>query len=168
MNARQIEQKIQTIATNRTKLVDLIQATALAVVLHAHQHGDITLANKLCAAVGAGMKSQALRVWLGEFGPMKANAKGEEQAMQYDKAKRKEGDELSDLMSAAALKAWYDYNTEKAAEEFSLGAALHALLAKVSKVDAAKFSKEEQDAIASLHTMGTKLPKPTRKATIGA
>src|SRR5690606_26587111 len=72
-NAANIRKSIKAINTARTKLVDTIQQTAIAVINHAHVHGDVTLASDLCLAVGNGMKHEALRLYLSEFGPMAPN-----------------------------------------------------------------------------------------------
>jgi hypothetical protein len=164
-NAATIRRSIRSINTARTKLVDAIQMCSLAVIQHAHVHGDVTLASDLCLAVGNGMKHEALRLYLAEFGPMVPNDDKEAKAaapMKYSKAKRLEGEDLADMMARAAAKQWHDFKTEKPAEEFSFAADLHRLLAKLEKASQSGYTPtaEEQAVIEAAR----KVPKPAKKA----
>lgn len=163
-NAVAIRKAIKSINQNRTKLVDTIQQTALAVIQHAHVHGDVTLASDLCLAVGNGMKHEALRLYLSEFGPMAPNDDKETKTaapMKFAKSKRVEGEALEDLMERAAAKMWHDFKTEKPAEEFSFAADLHKLLARLEKATEQGYepSEEERAVIEAAH----KVPKPAKK-----
>lgn len=163
-NAADIKRAIKTINTNRTKLVDMIQRAAVSVINHAHVHGDVTLASDLCLAVGNGMKHEALRLYLSEFGPMLPNDDKETKAtapMKYAKSKRLEGEELADMLERAAAKMWHDFKTEKPAEEFSFAADLHKLLGRLEKAVEGGYtpSDEERAVIEAAH----KVPKPAAK-----
>lgn len=162
-NAANIRKAIKGINTSRTKLVDTIQQTALAVINHAHIHGDVTLASDLCLAVGNGMKHEALRLYLSEFGPMLPNDDKETKGsapMKFAKSKRVEGDDLSAMMERAAEKMWHDFKTEKAAEAFSFAADLHKLLGRLEKAtqDGYVPTEEEQTVINAARAV----PKPVK------
>jgi hypothetical protein len=164
-NAVAIRRSIRNIGTARTKLVDLIQQCALAVIQHAHVHGDVTLASDLCLAVGNGMKHEALRVYLSKFGPMEPNADKETKGtapMKYSKGKRLSDEALADQMVKAAAEMWYAAPTEKSAEEFSFALGLHKLLDQLEKALASGYapSDEEQAVIAAARNV----PKPAKKA----
>lgn len=163
-NAANIRKSIKSINATRTKLVDIIQTTAIAVINHAHIHGDVTLASDLCLAVGNGMKHEALRLYLSEFGPMMPNDDKETKAsapMKFAKSKRLEGEALADMLEKAAAKMWHDFKTEKPAEEFSFAADLHKLLARLEKATEQGYvpSDEEQAVINAARAV----PKPAKK-----
>jgi hypothetical protein len=163
-DAAEIKRAIKSINTTRTKLVEQIQHAAVSVANHAHIHGDITLSNDLCLAVGNGMKREALRLWLSEFGPMNANDDAQTkatQAMKYAKSKRVEGEALADILVAAVAKPWYDFKTEKPAEAFSFAFGLHQLLGKLEKaVESGYVPSEEEQAVINA---ARSVPKPTKK-----
>lgn len=159
-----IKRAIKSINTARTKLVDQIQQAAIAVINHAHIHGDVTLASDLCLAVGNGMKHEALRLYLSEFGPMAPNDDKETKAsapMKFAKSKRVEGDDLADMLERAAAKAWFDFKTEKPAEAFSFAADLHKLLGRLEKATEQGYepTAEEQAVINAARAV----PKPAKK-----
>jgi hypothetical protein len=163
-NAANIRKNIKAIGTARTKLVDSIQATALATIQHAHVHGDVTLASDLCLAVGNGMKHEALRLYLSEFGPMVPNDDKETKGaapMKHAKSKRVEGEALEAAMERAAAKPWYDFKTEKPAEDFSFAADLHKLLGRLEKATEQGYepTAEEQAVINAARAV----PKPAKK-----
>lgn len=163
-NAANIRKSIKAIGSARSKLVEQIQTVGIAVVLHAHVHGDVTLACDLTKVVGNGMKHEALRLWLSEFGPMNPNADKETKGdapMKYAKSKRVEGEELAALIERAQAKPWHDFKTEKPAEEFSFAMDLHRLLAKLDAAvqkGAYTPSDEEQAVINAARAV----PKPTK------
>lgn len=166
-----IKKNIKTIGTARAKLSDLIQQAALAVTLHAHKHGDVTLASDLCVAVGNGMKHEALRVWLSTFGPMSPNAdkdSAKTAPMVYAKSKRVEGEELEQRMADAAAVQWYSAPTEKSAVEWTLAGDIHKLLNKLAKLSESGtvLTAEEQAAAALIRQAGEKLPKPTKAVNL--
>lgn len=140
-----IKASIRSIATTREKLVDKIQQVAVAAAHHAHVHGDVSLINSLSVAVGNGMKSTALKLWMLDYAPVALAEKGDD-VFRFSKAKKVEGDELATTMAQAAGKPWHDYKTEKAVEEFTDVTAL--LRALVRKLDKGQI-KPEQSELAS-------------------
>lgn len=163
-DAKIIRKNIKAINSTRTKLVDQIQQAALACINHAHIHGDVTLASDLCLAVGNGMKHEALRLYLSEFGPMAPNDDKESKAtapMKYAKSKRLEGEELADMLERAAAKMWHDFKTEKPAEEFSFAADLHKLLGRLEKAVESGYVPTEAEAAVISAAAG--VPKPAKR-----
>lgn len=141
-DVKKIKASIKSINTRRAKLADDIQKAALSVANHAHLHGDITLLASLAQAVGNGMKATALKLWLLDYAPVSWDSK--DKAFKYSKAKRVEGEELTKTLESAAMKPWYDYQTEKKVEEFTdVMKGIEALLRKVSKAPA----KEGQEQL---------------------
>lgn len=162
--------RIKAINTARTKLADDIQTLALTAIFHAHTHGDFDLANALTVAVGNGMKHEALRLYLCEFGPLNPNAnkatKGAKPLL-YAKSKRLEDAEaIADVIAKASLKKWWDRATERPAEDFSFAAGLHSLLNKLKKAQENGYepTAEERAGIDALYTAAQNIPKPVRKA----
>ncbi len=136
MDRTVILRNIKTINGNRTKLVALIGETALACIEHAHLHGDVTLADKLVDAVGAGMKRESLRIYMCKFGPMNpasAEKQKEGHSFTFAKTKRVEGEALAERMAAAAEEPWHAANTEKKAEDWTFDAALGSLMKRLTK-----------------------------------
>lgn len=164
-----IKRNIKTIGANRAKLVDLVQGCALAVILHAHKHGDITLANDLCVAVGAGMKHESLRVFLAEFGPMNPNSdkdtKGDS-PMVFAKSKRLEGEALDAMMARAVVTEWHSFKTEKPAELFNPFIAFASFMAQMDrKIKDGSFvaaDETERNMINDLRSLSAKYPKPAK------
>lgn len=131
-----INASIKRINTNRTSLVELIQVTGLACMLHAHMHGDVTLLNKLSDAVGNGMKSTAFKLWAMDFAPVSLSTDKAKGTFTYAKGKSLKDNEteLAANMSAAAAKPWYDYKTEQEVEAyFNVESALAAIFRKLEK-----------------------------------
>lgn len=163
-----IKKNIKSIGAARAKLTDSIQQAALAVILHAHKHGDVTLASDLCIAVGNGMKHEALRLYLATFGPMNPNPDkdtAKTAPMIYSKVKRvEEAEDLDERMTAAADVRWYAAQTEKNAADWSLAGDIHKMLAKLSKLSESgvELTTEEQAAAALIRQAGEKLPKPVK------
>lgn len=168
-NAANIRKSIKSINTKRASLAALIQTTAIAVINHAHVHGDVTLASDLCLAVGNGMKHEALRLYLSDFGPMVPNADKETKGaspMKYAKAKRLEGEALAAVLEKAAATDWFKAKTEKPAEEFSFAADLHKLLGRLEKAAEQGYepTAEEQAVINAARNV----PKPKKAPKVEA
>ena len=164
-----IKRTIKSIGTKRVALVEMVQGAALAVIFHAHKHGDITLANDLCNAVGAGMKHEALRVYLSEFGPMNPNSDREtkgDSPMTFAKGKRLEGEALEAMMTKAALTEWHSFKTEKSAELFNPLFAFASLMGQIDRhiKDGSYIAADENERnfLNELRGLSAKYPKPQR------
>ena len=144
-----IKAAIKAVNKSRATLVERIQLVGLSAIRHAHLHGDYDLLNELQVAVGNGMKATALKLWVLDYAPVSWDA--EAKAFVYSKSKRVEGEELDKTMTAASLKLWYDYKTEKKVEEFTdVYAGIKALLRKIDKAPAKEGQEEAVKALRSL------------------
>ena len=133
-----IKATIKRINGARQKLIDDIQAAALAVTLHAHMHGDVSLINQLYAAVSNGMKQTALGLWLMDYAPVTLTEGDEAVVVRFKYSKgrslRDNQTELELNMARAAGKMWHDYKTDKGEEQMlNVHAAVAALLRKIEK-----------------------------------
>jgi hypothetical protein len=131
-----IAANIKSINTKRATLVALIQTTAVACAFHAHKHGDVTLLNNLCDAVGGGMKSTALKLWAMDFAPIQLSTDKATGVFAYDKAKslRDNESELTKTMALAAACPWQDYTVDPPVEAyFNVEAALAGIFKKLEK-----------------------------------
>lgn len=147
-----IKATIKRIGVTRAKLIEDIQQAALAVCLHAHQHGDVTLINLLYSTVSGGMKQTALGLWMLDFAPVSL-AEGDDAKVarfKYSKGRslRDNVAELQLNMATAAGKPWHDYKTEKdEATFFNVEAALASLFKKMEKLPP---RKEDEALVAKL------------------
>lgn len=155
LNVATARREIKSINDARAKLVDRIQTVALYACLHAHQHGDVTLAIELCKSVGKGMKHESLRLWFEKFGPMTPK---KESILTYSKGKVLSGAELDAMMEAAEGMLWCDFETEKKAEAFSFEALLSQLLRKVDKAEDFEPSAEDRELLSMLRKRAEKKP----------
>lgn len=170
MDRGQAIKQIKSVATKRIALVALVQQLAVTAIYHAQKHGDIDMANALCTAVGGGMKHEALKLYLSEFGPF--NPDGKDKALKYAKSKRvtvvdgvADDVEVQAKVDAAVAVEWHSYKTEKPAEEWTFAQGLHALLNKLKKAtdDGLELSEAEQKLVAEIkHAAATTIPKPVK------
>lgn len=95
MDKTQILKNIGTIAKAAKSLTGKIQETAVACVIHAVRHGDVTLADQLVEALGKGMRRASLRAWFERNGPIVLPRGKDKFAFDGERAKamRKESDE---------------------------------------------------------------------------
>jgi len=93
-----INKAITSIAT-RGKAIDRdIHTVAVSTLVHADKHGDITLANKLLAAMPKSTRTNALRDWFLAFGKFDFDAKSK--AMVFAREK------TSDITKATNTPFW--------------------------------------------------------------
>lgn len=69
MTRNEILKKIGALAKRIASTVAEIQSIAVSIVLHAVQHGDVTLADELLAACGKGIRRASLTAWFELNGP---------------------------------------------------------------------------------------------------
>jgi hypothetical protein len=68
-----INASIDSIRKKGAAFDKLVQDTALDVLVHAHEHNDLDLINKLIVAMPKGSRGQSLAVWFCKFGKLKPN-----------------------------------------------------------------------------------------------
>lgn len=133
----QIERNIAFIAKAGAKLDKLIQNTAEAVMLHSHQHREVSLVNKLYLALSKGARHAAMTEWLMTFAPVVANTddatKGERPFV-FNEDKCKADAELIELAGKASSMPWYEMKKSPQPDEvFDVLAALKAIVRKAGK-----------------------------------
>lgn len=69
MEANQIKKMIGTIGKGAAKLAAQVQLCAIECLIHAVNHGDITLAQHLIEALGKGGRKATLFAWFELYGP---------------------------------------------------------------------------------------------------
>ena len=79
-----IGKAITSISTRGKAMDKLIHTVAVSTLIHADKHGDITLANKLLAAMPKTARSNALKDWFITFGKFSYDEKNK--ALAYNKA----------------------------------------------------------------------------------
>jgi len=99
----EIGKALESIKNRSAKLDASMVQAALSILHHVELHGDITLANRMLASLGKGLRVNALAAWFCAFGKLKANE---------DKASKKAsplvyaGDKTTDMESAQATPFW--------------------------------------------------------------
>ena len=123
MNKNEILGRIKTIATRGANLDKLIQETALGVIAHVEEHGEVSLVNKLYKAMPKGSRAVALAAWFLAFGKVQVNSDKKSSA-EFPFLINKNG--TTDVAGGKA-KAWFDCKKAKSlAEEFDFESKLAA------------------------------------------
>lgn len=149
-----IEAAITSIA-KRGKLFERdLHTVAVSTLDHAIKHGDITLANKLIAALGKSQRVNALRDWYINFGPFSYDATNK--TMVHVKGSNK-----TDLNAAMATPFW-EFKQEAAYVPFNLEVAISRVIKQMDNAEA-KGEKIDPKAKATLLSLVT--AKPATKAT---
>lgn len=163
MNVAHITRNIGIIAKASKKLDSLIQATAEGVMLHAHQHREVSLVNKLYLALGAGHRHTAMTEWLVKYCPVTANTREEDKKevpFLIDVDKVMAGDELIELAAAAGKEPWFTMSPSRAPDEvFDVKKALMALIAKSKKAK----TITAPEVMSQLQGMADSLPAQPKK-----
>lgn len=69
---------IASIGRRQAQLANDIHNTAVACLVHAKEHGDVTLMRDLINALGKSQRGEALRVWVADFSPIFIDKKDDE------------------------------------------------------------------------------------------
>ena len=91
---------------------------------HIEKHGDITLLNRLVAALPAGWRANAIKAWAEEFG--KVNWDNTQKAFTFDKAKK------SNIEGAIAVSP-EEFKPEAEYKPLDLAEAIKALIKKAQE-----------------------------------
>lgn len=73
--ASSILSNIEKVKTSGAELDTLIHTTAVQCMLHAKEHGDVTLAQRLMEAMPKASRALALKDWYHKFSPMRLEGK---------------------------------------------------------------------------------------------
>lgn len=115
LKSSEITKRLASIKRTSGKLQDDIHHVACHIVGHALEHGDVTLADKLLDAMGAGARGQAMIAYLETFGPFRFETKSGVFALN----RQKKADMLAEHSANAwvdnllAGVKWYDYTKER-------------------------------------------------------
>jgi hypothetical protein len=123
-DTKQIELAIKSIQSRGSKLQKDIHLCAVSCLAHIEKHGDITLLNRLMAALPGGWRSNAIKGWAEDFG--KVNWDNTQKAFVYDKAKK------SNIEGAIATSP-EEYKPEAEYKPLDLAEAIKALIKKAQE-----------------------------------
>jgi hypothetical protein len=107
-----ISKAIGSIGRASTKLTKDIQLAAVSVVMHAVQHGDVTLADNLLDACGKGIRRDALRAWFEKNGGMIVNTATKKLGLNKETVKGLRAKPAQDLIEELAGIPWDDAKRE--------------------------------------------------------
>jgi hypothetical protein len=119
-----IELAIKSIQSRGSKLQKDIHICAVSCLNHIEKHGDITLLNKLVAALPGGWRANAIKAWAEEFG--KVNWDNTQKAFTFDKAKK------SNIEGAIAVSP-EEFKPEAEYKPLDLAEAIKALIKKAQE-----------------------------------
>lgn len=156
--AAAIEKAIGSIQSRGKKLDDDIQACGLSVLAHIEKCGDITLFERLFAAMPKGSRRNALVEWATKYGKLAVNLDESKKDKPFLYAKGK-----GTNIEGAMAEPWFNCKPEKPVdEEFDFAAKLQALISHAMKArDAGKPIKgiEQLDRL-----LGLEAPKAVSMA----
>ena len=104
--SRKVAGSIRSIRDRGRKLDGLIHETGIQCMLHAREHGDVTLATRLVDAMPRSGRRKALIRWFTDHTPMKYSEKKQAFGL-----KKKAGDDDFQIEAANATPFW-DYSKE--------------------------------------------------------
>lgn len=122
--AKAIELAIKSIQSRGSKLQKDIHICAVSCLNHIEKHGDITLLNRLVAALPGGWRANAIKAWAEEFG--KVNWDNTQKAFTFDKAKK------SNIEGAIAVSP-EEFKPEAEYKPLDLAEAIKALIKKAQE-----------------------------------
>ena len=99
----EIGKALDSIKNRSGKLDRDMHVAALSILNHVQQHGDITLANRMLASLGKGLRVNALAAWFCAFGKLKTIENKETKKaspLVFDK------DKATDMESAESTPFW--------------------------------------------------------------
>lgn len=105
---QEILKKITAVGKAVSKVVGMIQETAVDCVLHAVEHGDVTLADKLMEACGKGVRRQSLSGWFEKNGPMYLPRGAKVFALDKERAKAMRKEDQAELREALMALPWQE------------------------------------------------------------
>jgi len=160
---------IASIQRRGASLDNDIQATALAIAAHIHEHREVTLAVKLFNAMPMGSRRVALVHWFIKHAFVKVNMDKDTRKdfpLQFDKeaADKNASDEAKGLLLEAGAKLqWFDCKKEKELhEEFNPNKELEAFQKKVAGwVKSGKINAEAVADVLAVKIKPVAIEEPT-------
>lgn len=145
MNSSEIRAAIAEIGSSSIALRDKIQTAACAIIMHAMEHGDVTLGTELVLACGKSVDRQALVHYLEDHGPFAWDKKAD--GFKLNKNFRAENTPAAvmEKLEAPDAKAWYEYgrDTKSLSSKFDVKARILSLVKSAEK--AKKEGKEVEN-----------------------
>lgn len=112
MEVKSIRALIGSIGKATVKLVKQIQGCAVECLVHAVQHGDVTLADELVEACGKGIRRASLRAWFELNGPFYIPKGKDKFAFDAERAKTLKAEGEAAIRERLAEKLWQDAKPE--------------------------------------------------------
>ena len=159
--APQVKASIKTIATAGAKLQTSIHETAIQCLMHAKQHGDVTLLASLLDAMPRSTRREDFKTWVFAFAPI---------AISFDKKQGKhvcKGVNITDednwkLEEAEATPFW-ELTVDKASQQFytpeQLVKALQSLASRAEREANKQLEAGEETNVGKLVEMSTQVNK---------
>lgn len=133
---------IDSIQRAGKKLDNDIQTALQCSAIHAHEHGDISLIERLLAALPKGVRSNAAKEWLAQYAPVAFVEKGLQFSRPYD-SKDNEARAVA-VQACIDAAVWTELKPEPPFKPFVMEQALDALL---KKAEAALQDSEHQHSV---------------------
>lgn len=148
VGAAAIDKAIASIKKRGDKLDRDIQVAALSAMQHHAEHGDVTIINRLVAAMPKSSRVNALREYIQCFGGVTYNS----ETKLFMHVSGKEFD-----LEAASEKMWTAYKPEPEYVPFDALAAITNLVKKLDKADALKGDKVTDEQAAAIRKLAAEL-----------
>lgn len=145
MQKNEILGRIKTIQTRGIGLDKLIQETAVGIIKHIDEHGEVSLAIKLYKAMPKGSRAVALVAWFCQFGKVQVN-KDRKQSAEFPLLINKNN--TTDVEGGAA-KPWFECKKPKGslAEQWDFESKLEAFKKELQKqIDAGNVTIDDRVA----------------------
>lgn len=142
LDAKKTAALIVSIGKSSARMNENIHVAACSALAHHAEHGDVTLLNKLVAAMPKAARRNALYAWALAFdGRLQMNLGKDKADREANPLKHAKGDGTVDIAGACEMPFW-DYAPESQSyHQFDLDKALQALLKRAQKA----MEEEAQD-----------------------
>ena len=141
-NKSELDKAIKSIATRGKRLDRDIQQAAVSVIHHVQQHGDVTVANSLVAAMPKGSRGNALKAYLESFGRMSWNGK---EGFVFAKSK------TTDMEGATAV-MWTEFKPEPEYKPLDVQSTVTNLLTRLER-DLEKGVKHDETHVKAIRDL---------------
>lgn len=138
-----ILKRISSIRTRGARIDRDIHETGVDCMIHARDHGDVTLMTKLAEAMPKSSRRKALVAWVIAHAPLKYNQNEEKFTLNKKRAK----EEGAWLVEEAATVPFWDFTQEKAPVQYDLDKAINSFIRGLVK------AHEQDNLMASMETV---------------
>lgn len=126
----EINNLADTIQAEGKKLDTMIHIALASSVVLAHEHGDITVLNRVITKLSAGIRTNAARAFAEKFAPVTFDKKGKE--FRFNKQKRNEGFIDSEAASDMCDTPWTAFRPEPEYKPMNLADSFTKLIDRAS------------------------------------